>query len=235
MGLPLKIYRAASWILQKFHKEDFIHEILDERPDLIGKKISKPEQGIMGQTVFIGDEVFKKPIWNAPSLSYCFNKDAEYLKQLKGKEIPYIPELTYVGKNNCFYGTVKIAGEPLTKHLQNLTKEEKDILAGDIADTIINISNKLPKKKGKFAKHADLRPDNILIDPESKKLTGIIDFDLMEYREKEKLGHTSFWVKWFYHKSDLPEIIEQKYNEKTGSDYRKPKRKALTILNASSA
>ncbi len=171
----------------------------------------------MGQTVFIGNEVFKKPTWKAPQIYYSFNKDAECLKKLGDKNIPFIPKLTCTGTNSPFYGMTFMDGVSLTDNLHDLNHEEKDALASDIADSIINIGNNLPKKNGKLAKHADLRPDNILIDPITKKLTAIIDFGLIEYCNEEKLGDTSFWVKWFYSKSDLPEIISNKYKEKITS------------------
>ena len=41
--------------------------------------------------------------------------------------------------------------------------------------------------------HWDLKGENILIDPETKRLSGIVDFGNIKYSEKENLTD-GFWV-----------------------------------------
>ena len=46
----------------------------------------------------------------------------------------------------------------------------------------------LPTRDGCYARHGDLHMGNILADPETKELTGIVDFGKIEYREKAHLA-----------------------------------------------
>ena len=74
---------------------------------------------------------------------------------------------------------------------QPLTPDQRRVIAADIADFIVGMAAALPMRDGCYARHADLHMGNILLDPRTKMLSGIVDFGEIEYRAKSYLGLTS--------------------------------------------
>lgn len=214
------------------HYKSIIKTLIKERPDLKGKEVTLPKQGMMAITVIIGREVFKKPKYpNIPILRHKYN-DVSFLNTLKDKGLEFVPKLTYTNSNTGIFGMTKMPGEPLTNYIHKLTQKEKHLLADDIATSIIRTTKKLDKKGKAHARHADLHPGNILIDPESKRLTAIIDFGHIEYRREQNLGNLSLRVKFLYNKSNLPKLINQKYKEKTNIIAKKPVSRPIGLIQA---
>ncbi|MBU6475338.1 MAG: phosphotransferase [Alphaproteobacteria bacterium] len=167
---------------------DFLEAVLRERPDLKGQMAYFPEQGGCAHTVFIGDEVFKGPqgwLLCGSDHSY-FDREHELLSQLEGHGLP-VPKITCVGKEACFYGMTRMPGVMLSDVLALLGDAETRALAHDIVDCVVGIAEALPPKAGMFACHHDLHTNNIMVDPVTKKLTGIIDFGVFGYAPKEAL------------------------------------------------
>ena len=170
-------------------KNDFLDAILRERPDLRHELAYFPGQGRRAHTVFIGDEVFKTPKeW------YGFNFDEEYatLQRLEGQGLP-VPEVTCVGKEFVFYGMTRLPGNMLTwDALEEMGHKARMDLAKEIAAFCVKLSEAVSEAdarnleamapKGyahddeRYFMHADLAGRNVLYDPVTKKLSGIVDF-----------------------------------------------------------
>jgi len=164
---------------------NFREAILSERPDLQGKTAYFPQQGNASQSVIIGDEIFKRP--SSPLKGLLFEEERNVLEQLEGKGLP-VPKVTYVGKETVFFGMTVMPGVPLEKGFcDRLTPEEQCSLAKEIVNFIIGFASVLPVKNNEFAVHADLKCENILIDPLSKKLCGVIDFGRISYKPARDL------------------------------------------------
>ncbi len=162
---------------------DFLEAILRERPDLRDQPHHFATNGLHSNTVIFEQEVFKGPRYKNDVSSF----DDEYgiLQQMKGKGLP-VPEVTYVGKETVFYGMTRVAGDDLPDVIGKLTAEEKQLLAQDIADFIIRLAGAMPAGGGNFAKHADIMK-NVLVDPETKRLSAVIDFESLRYAPKDHL------------------------------------------------
>jgi hypothetical protein len=181
---------------------DFLEAILRERPELREKIESGelvadyPIYGVKGNVVIIGDEVFKGP--KTERYAVDFDKEPETLKQLKGKGLP-VPEVLWESKDSLIYSMQKMPGVELTTFLDpscatgTLTVQEKTDLGEQIADFIIGMALALPMHKGKYAMHPDLNLQNILIDPKTKKLTAILDFESIEYGDSNDLFSLVPW------------------------------------------
>jgi aminoglycoside phosphotransferase (APT) family kinase protein len=171
---------------------DLLAAILRERGDL-QKKIEKGEvkvnfpwrQGSRAYILFIGGEVFKGPRRRGDI--FGLYKEARILKKLKGRGLP-VPVITGMGRRSVFYSMTYLPGASLRSVLKNMTPEEKRLLAKDIADFTAGMASALPARGGRYARHADLHPDNILIDPATKRLAGILDFGEIKYHPKQALG-----------------------------------------------
>lgn len=168
---------------------DFLEAILEERPDLRGQMAYFPgerpdadghAQGGAAHTIFIGDEVFKAPKC-AEWTPHC-DAECKILQQMEGKGLP-VPKLTYVGKKAFFFGMTRMPGVNLSSFEERqFTREEMHMLAGDIADFVIGMAQAFPlREDGKFMAHEDLHVGNILVNPQTKRLSGIIDFGSVNY------------------------------------------------------
>jgi hypothetical protein len=176
---------------------EFLDAILRERKDLRKKQkqgklmVYYPQQGMAGHTIIIGNEVFKGP--RSAERVEKFDDELHNLKDIEGKGLP-VPRVTCVGKKSVFYGMTRMDGVELGHDVEgSLTPAQQRLLARDIADFIINLAEALPPHGKLFAMHWDLKGENILIDPETKRLTGIVDFGNINYSEKENLTD-GFWV-----------------------------------------
>lgn len=208
--------RALAKLAGGPSREDFLAAILSERPDLCKKTVFFPTQGAAAHTVFIENEVFKGPLMDNRAFRF-FNKDCECLQMLMGKGLRVVPEITYIGQKANFYGMQRMPGMVLAGVILTLTPEEKQHLAKDIADFIVDVARVLPRKDGKYARHGDLHPGNILIDPHTKRLTGVIDFGYFQYFSKQNLGRFPLRTKIFYAQDNFDSMIEQEYeNRKAG-------------------
>ena len=192
---------------------DFLGAILRERPDLQGQTAYFPEQGIEAHTVFIGDEVFKGPLdddWG----TYFFDREHVFLKSLEGHDLP-IPKVTCVGEETYFFGMSRMRGVMLGENFDSwMTPDGRRTLAQDLVAFVMRLANALPMQEGKFAAHRDLHYDNILIDPETKRFSAVIDFGRFGYVDKnEWKPHEDFppsFIKMFLdefnaRKSELPD------------------------------
>ena len=158
--------------------------ILRERPDLRGVQPEHPRQGERAHTLFIHDETFKAP---QKSLSIAdFNVEPETLRRFEGTGLP-VPRVVYIGEDSVFYSMTRLPGVPLRSLLETLTPEEERVIASDITGFIIDMARAMPSRDGKFMAHGDLHAGNILVDPETKRLTGVIDFGLIAYFPKGML------------------------------------------------
>lgn len=214
MKLITKFYYAVTKRLQQEPSYDFVNEILEERPDLKGKNFHFPPQGTLSYTVIIEDEFFKKPTNHHNFLAPIFNKDAKNILKFKDADFDALPKIKYISRDKSFYSTTRTAGVMLKDLLPQLTEKEEERLAEDIAKAIIVIAHNMPtNNRNHHIRHGDIKPENILIDPKSKRFTGLIDYGRMIYRPKDKLGKLGLLFKWHYGDSKLPEMINQKYKE----------------------
>lgn len=139
-------------------------------------------QGANSLVIFIGDEVFKTP--RHADYMDGFDDERKVLQQLAGAGLP-IPKVTHVGQGFVFYGMTRTPGDVLGyKFAPHFTLEEQRDLAKQVVDVVIRIAQATMKENGQFLMHNDLHPENIMIDPATKKLTGIIDFGQMAWCNK---------------------------------------------------
>jgi serine/threonine protein kinase len=178
-------YRAAAKPIGS-SGNDFLAAILRERKDLWGKGAYFPPRGGWAHTVVIGDEVFKGPkrdtLYSPDEKIKKFDEEIEYLKSLQETGLP-VPRITCEGKGAVFYGMTRVPGIVLGFNVDGRFNEsEMRTLAKDIIGFVINMANAMPRnEKGEFIAHDDLHGENILIDPETKRLSGVIDFGLVKY------------------------------------------------------
>lgn len=170
---------------------DFTAAILRERPDIriklrTGKvMVETLESGANAHILAIGNEIFK-----APKLEQdiaAFQQELRTQQDLGNSGIP-LPRVKTVGFDAVFYSMERVPGVTLHQARGTLTPEQKEILARDLADVLIRVAKALPMKYGRYAHHADLHSENIMIDPVTKKLTGILDFGKIDYVTKDSLG-----------------------------------------------
>jgi len=196
-GKAVQAFSKAAAKRRGSSGNEFLDAILRERRDLRKKQkhgklmVYYPQQGMAGHTIIIGNEVFKGPA--RAELVEKFDDEPHNLKDLEGKGLP-IPRVTCVGKKAVFYGMTRTEGVELGHDVEgSLTPAQQRLLARDIADFIVNLAEALPPHGKLYAMHWDLKGENILIDPETKRLTGIVDFGNIKYSEKENLTD-GFWV-----------------------------------------
>ena len=175
---------------------DLLEAILRERPDLHGEMVYFPGvsgskndgqknivpghfQGGNAYIIFIGNEVFKAASFG--SAEY-FDKEWQTLCQMEGKGLP-VPEVTCVGKEAVFFGMTRLPGVQLSKDFLDVFKpEEIELLAHDLGDFIAGMAKALPRdERDQPAVYFDLQPKNILIDPETRKMTGVVDFGIINH------------------------------------------------------
>lgn len=202
--------RAAARVQGAATGNEFLESILAERPDLRDQPVYFPTQGAIAHTVFIGDEVFKGPLWKGDAFS-SFNKDIECLKPLQGKGIDVVPKITSIGTKSAFFSMTRMKGVVLADVLKDLSQDEKRALAKDIVAFFIDLAKALPTENGKYARHGDMQPGNVMIDPETKKLTGIIDFGFFEHHARDDLGKLPLRTRLCYGRSGLVEMIEEEF------------------------
>ncbi len=75
----------------------------------------------------------------------------------------------------------RMKGVPV-QSVVRLTEDHVRCLVKDIVDFSIHLAQSLPVKGETFYMHGDLHGGNVLIDPETKRLTGVIDFGSMYAR-----------------------------------------------------
>jgi len=188
-----------------------VEAILRERADLqegVAKgtlKVAFAEVGKNAHTVFIGDEVFKGPHLNRNMLNptsvdaYAkikatrlsdFENEIDALKILEGSGLP-VPRLTCVGNEALFYGMTRMPGVMLVDVMETFTPQQSEALGYALAHFNIRLAKTLPMKEGKYAKHADLHKYNILVDEQTHRLTGIIDFGKIMYHGLDKLASSA--------------------------------------------
>lgn len=148
--------------------------------DGTGKGVEGHRQGNCSYTIFIGDEVFKGP--SHTGAVYSFSDEFELLQQLGGADLP-IPRVTCVGQDTAFYGMTRLPGVQLSRDFMDTwAPDEINQLAKDMAAFIVGMAEALPEQAGgRKLIHDDLQAKNILIDPETRRLSGIIDFGICDY------------------------------------------------------
>ncbi len=181
-----KAFAGAAAKPEGISGNDFLDAILRERDDL-REKFERGElmtcssrYGCNANIVIIGDEVFKGPKmeWNAPEL----DREVEILKQLAGKGL-CVPEVKWQSKDSHIFSMKRMPGVEMMSVL-DLTPGEKSNIAKDIADFISGMALALPSENGRYAMHGDLNPGNILLDPQTRRVTAIIDFGIIDYCQK---------------------------------------------------
>jgi len=183
-----KDFLKAAKKAEGMSADAFVDAILAERPDLAGKPVYVPAQGICAYTVIIGDEVFKTARFNnrlAPEVREHFiraiERERKILEHLKGKGLP-VPEVTYTGKKFPFFGMTKMPGESFDRWDVAARKpHEKLRLAKEIAALNVKLSQALSEFEAKDMgvdvpfPNRDFQPDVLrsqLADPKVKKLLG---------------------------------------------------------------
>ena len=169
---------------------DFHEAVIAERPDLQGQTAYIAGRGAFGFAIFIGGEVFKMPL-SRDTLAY-FDREIETLRKLEGKGLP-VPRVTCVGEKAHFFGMTRMPGVRLTLIAQKMTRDEKLALAEDIAGVIIGLAKAVPPVDGKYFYHDDLNSGNVLVDPQTKRLTAVIDFGSTGYRPLEDIAKNKLY------------------------------------------
>lgn len=170
------------------HFRALVKEILDLRPDLANEMVYFPEQGGLAYTVFIGDEVFKAPL-SAPD--FLFSQEAANIKRLQGRGLP-IPQVTCTGRD--FYGMTRLPGVTLRSVEGKLSQAQREAVAGEIVDFIHGVAQAARRDSPQgteYGMHGDLHGNNILVDPQTGRLTGVVDFGHFEFLLKERLAERS--------------------------------------------
>lgn len=175
-------------------RNDLVDAILRERPDLKGEMVYIPEQGKEAHTIFIGDEVFKAPCESKAhypaTLIHFMDQEVDILKRLEGKGLP-VPRVTYEGKDAAFYGMTRLPGIPLGFDFEeSLNGSQLRMLAQDIIDFVIKMAKAVPQDSiYGFLMNMDMHGGNILIDPETKRLCGVIDFGNVEESHEWRIAY----------------------------------------------
>ncbi len=156
---------------------DLLEAIFQERPDLKDQNVYFPSQGQKGYTIIIGDEVFKGPRQITGECRDDFETECKVLRELENSGLP-VPKLTTIGKEHFFLGMTRVPGVQMG---HDLTMNQQRVLAKELIDFVVGMAKALPVKDGKFAAHDDLWYANIMVDPETKHLTGVIDFGKVKY------------------------------------------------------
>lgn len=150
--------------------------ILAERPDLRGQPIKSHSSGFGALVISIGKEVFKA----ATSMETFSKLGAEVwiLRKMRGHGLP-VPRVTYLGKRAPFFGMTRLPGVELRSFGDGMIdKWKRNRLACELADALIKIAKIFPRNDGyTYFSHNDLHGGNVLVDPKTLRLTGIIDFE----------------------------------------------------------
>ena len=67
-----------------------------------------------------------------------------------------------------------------------MSRDEQKRLAEDLISFVIDMAYALPAQGDKFAMHDDLWNANIMIDPQTKRLSGVIDFGKVAYKTADQ-------------------------------------------------
>lgn len=181
----MEAFNKAGKKAEGMGQNAFLEAVLLERPDLQGKPEKFPTQGQKGHVVIIGDEVFKAPNRATGESMDDYNTELATLKALEGSDITAaVPKITTEGKDFLLFGMTRVPGVTMGyDYGAKLSKSEQRQLAKDIINFIIELAQALPQKNGKFAMHDDLYYNNIMIDPETKRLSGVIDFGIIKHKK----------------------------------------------------
>lgn len=193
-------------------KIDFLEAIRRERPDLREKEPSfPPGQGQKAYTVIFGNEVFKGPKHPYGEYLDDFNTECKYLKLLEGSGLP-VPRITTIGKDFLIVGMDLMPGDVMPSvHSSKLTMDEQRTLVKELIDFVIKMAHHLPLQGEKFAMHDDLWNANILIDSESKRLTGVIDFGKVAYKRADE------WEPMYdFDGSAFYDMLQKEFNHRKG-------------------
>jgi len=166
----------SRYAAEKKKDVNFIDAILSEQPHLKHKKVVVPRQGGLSHTLFIGNEVYKGPSYFAEI--DAIDEEISVLKKLSGKGLP-VPEVTCQGRDAIYFGMTRIKGIPLHQCKLEISAKQRAQLAEEVVDAMIGIAEALPRENGKYTVHNDLNDTNILLDPKTFRLAGIIDFGQM--------------------------------------------------------
>lgn len=177
-------FNKAGGKAERGGKKDFLEAVLHERPDLKERPVFFPSQGQKGHVVIIGDEVFKAPRQASGESMDDYDTEFATLKALEGAGITAaIPRITTEGKDYLLFGMTRVPGVTMgSDYDSRLTRDEQRQLAKDLVNFVVEMAHALPEKNGRFAMHDDLYYSNILIDPETKRLAGVIDFGIVKYK-----------------------------------------------------
>lgn len=188
---------------------DILDAILSERPDLQGKPVYFPGQGQKAHTIIIGDEVFKGPRHPDGEWLDDYKTECSFLKTLENSGLK-IPKITTIGEGFLFVGMTRMPGiEMPNVHSQKLTEAEQLLLAKDLVEFVIEMAHALPPKDGRFAMHDDLWNANILIDPDTKRLSGVIDFGKVAYKTADE------WEPMYdFQGSDFYDMMQREFDRR---------------------
>ncbi len=190
---------------------DFLDAVVSERPDLKKEDFRFPSQGQKGYVAINGDEVFKAPRALKGECRDDFETECEVMQQLADSGLP-IPKITTLGKNFLFFSMTRTPGETMGYDFEStMTETEERQLAKDLIDFVVKMAHALPMKNGKFAIHDDLWQSNIFIDPETKRLSGVIDFGKVKYIK------ASEWKPMYdFDGTNFKKMLQVEYNARKG-------------------
>lgn len=141
----------------------FYEAILKERPDL-AEQDAVLLQPPYPHVIEIGHEIFK----------LNKGKELEFLRWIENKGLP-VPKVLYASERGNFFSITRIPGVEL--NYTKLTTFEENRLAVDLADFCVRLSDIFPQTApDKVMFQDDFHGQNILVDPQTKRLTGVIDF-----------------------------------------------------------
>lgn len=170
----------------------FLQAILEAWPELKSKYASQPEQGKRGRVLMIGDEVFKIPARHREMMHpdegiEDFNTERNTLKAMEENGMDGVPRITREKEDILLLGMTRLSGRTLPYGFEKTPNQKQmETFSNDLIDFIVRLAHALPMRNGKFAVHKDLRHANILVDPKTLRLTGVVDFGQMGYATADK-------------------------------------------------
>ena len=213
--MVMEVFSRAAKRQGDLDEHGFAEAILRERPDLRGQRPFAPGQGAYGHVIFLGGEVFKGP-QSLRSKTYAevisgIDEEIAVLQLLRGRGLP-VPEITCVGRESVFFGMTRLPGQTLGGDFERMYSDaEKRLLAQDIIGFVVDMANAAPLRDGAFLSHDDLSCRNILVDPRTRRLSGVIDFGMVRYCTTDMKDHKKGWIPRGGHEPAFMQMLDDEF------------------------